>query len=164
MRLINADHFKKRVMPKCKFPDSLEFEVDSEPTVDAVPVVRCKDCEMHGDVTKGYYCCISKGANFYCADGRKREENVLIDREELKSLFEPNDDMYRSVDIRHLIETSPTVDAVPVRHGHWIQHKEIGTPYRYECSECSGYHRALYNFCPTCGANMMEEKQDGKDD
>ena len=49
---------------------------------------------------------------------------------------------------------TPTVDAEPIRHGHW----EKVTGY-YRCSECNqafpdiGYG---FNFCPECGADMRE--------
>lgn len=48
------------------------------PTVDAVPVVRCKDCEYSYDELS--YLCCSHGVcvdcevppNFYCAEGKKK--------------------------------------------------------------------------------------------
>lgn len=51
------------------------------PTVDAVPVVRCKDCEYSYDEIS--YLCCSHGVcvdcevppNFYCAYGKRRAEN-----------------------------------------------------------------------------------------
>lgn len=50
------------------------------PTVDAVPVVRCKDCEYSYDEIS--YLCCSHGVcddcevppNFYCAYGKRRAE------------------------------------------------------------------------------------------
>lgn len=51
--------------------------IDEQPTVDAVPVVRCKDCYRYhssdGLIKEGY-CCMSKGADWHCADGRKDGE------------------------------------------------------------------------------------------
>lgn len=55
----------------------------------------------------------------------------------------------------------PTVDAVPVVHGHW---KEDPSGYGFWiCSACGFVSEAsaanmLYKFCPVCGAKM-----DGKD-
>ena len=55
----------------------------------------------------------------------------------------------------------PTVDAAPVRHGHW---KEDPSGYGFWiCSACGFVSEAsaadmLYKFCPVCGAVM-----DGKD-
>ena len=34
--------------------------------------------------------------------------------------------------------------------------------YKYHCSECGAYHSAMYDFCPTCGADMRG-KQDEVD-
>ena len=51
------------------------------------------------------------------------------------------------------IEKSPTIDAVPVVHGHWSTHQE--------CSVCgdfarySAYGEPYYSkYCPNCGAKM----------
>lgn len=45
-RLIDAEHFLKRVLPLCIIPNELKKNVDDEPAVDAVPVDRLKDlCE-----------------------------------------------------------------------------------------------------------------------
>lgn len=30
------------------------------------------------------------------------------------------------------------------------------TTYKYYCSVCKLCHRAMYDFCPTCGADMRE--------
>ena len=43
-KLIDADAFLERVLPLCEHPDSLREMVEKEPAVDAVRVVRCKDC------------------------------------------------------------------------------------------------------------------------
>lgn len=56
---------------------------------------------------------------------------------------------------KDILERTPTVDAVPVRHGHWVGIDD--EPYEvWECDRC-GYtyeseHR--YNYCPNCGAKM----------
>lgn len=45
------------------------------PTVDAVEVVRCKDCKWYSDD----YCCQfgdDYGDDWYCADGERREEDA----------------------------------------------------------------------------------------
>ena len=49
--------------------------IDEQPTVDAVEVVRCRDCVNY---SQGW-CFTSAGAtrvdeNWYCADGERREE------------------------------------------------------------------------------------------
>ena len=60
---------------------ALADAVEEMPTVDAVPVVRCKDCEYSDDEIS--YLCCSNGVcadcevppNFYCAYGKRRAEN-----------------------------------------------------------------------------------------
>lgn len=54
-------------------------KLDAAPTVDAVEVVRCKDCEYSYDESS--YLCCSHGVcadcevplNFYCAEGKRKE-------------------------------------------------------------------------------------------
>ena len=51
--------------------------VDKQPTVDAVPVVRCKDCKWYR-TDGGRGCCGWRNIdddlseNFYCADGERK--------------------------------------------------------------------------------------------
>lgn len=56
------------------------------------------------------------------------------------------------------IENAPTVDAVPVVHGHW-EHKGEGI-YCSNCGAESGYSpwgaSAFSKHCPECGAKMDE--------
>lgn len=50
------------------------------------------------------------------------------------------------------IEHAPTIDAVEVVHGHWID----CDGYR-ECSKCGWLHAHQgLNYCPICGAKMDE--------
>lgn len=64
----------------CKKDGGVNDEkLDAAPTVDAVEVVRCKDCEYSYDEIS--YLCCSHGVcadcevppNFYCADGKRKE-------------------------------------------------------------------------------------------
>lgn len=48
------------------------------PSIDAVPVVRCKDCKYHEDEENGMvYCSIPTGGwvdeDWFCADGERKE-------------------------------------------------------------------------------------------
>lgn len=60
---------------------------------------------------------------------------------------------------RKLIVEAPTVDAVPVVHGRWIDHKD-----EHQCSACKEFTvvdayawiQLQYDFCPHCGAKMDE--------
>ena len=53
MRLIDADEMKKELkdMDVVLVNHNVEDWIDEQPTVDAVPVVRCKDCEHHTELT-----------------------------------------------------------------------------------------------------------------
>lgn len=59
------------------------------------------------------------------------------------------------LDVMATVEKQPTVDAVPVRHGKWIDITEshIGT-----CSLCGDRWGSvdMMNYCPSCGARMDE--------
>lgn len=63
----------------------------------------------------------------------------------------------------------PTIDAVPVVHGHWDDKR---VAFYLKCSECGCCVRAFsgevfldygqeWHYCPNCGANMDEEGDDG---
>lgn len=60
----------------------IKKKIENAPTVDAVPVVRCKDCKHHENEEIGMvYCPNQIGGwvkeNWFCADGeRKDDENV----------------------------------------------------------------------------------------
>lgn len=60
-------------------------------------------------------------------------------------------------DFDEKLKSMPTVDAVPVRHGKWIDITEshIGT-----CSLCGDRWGSvdMMNYCPNCGARMEEER------
>ncbi len=87
MRLIDADKaveqidewlHQTRAIP---LNTSYHFEllgcIKDCPTIDAVPVVRCKDCKHYNtvDCSKGFGWCenIDRGTsdNFYCANGKR---------------------------------------------------------------------------------------------
>ncbi len=52
----------------------------------------------------------------------------------------------------------PTIDAEPVRHGKWIYHEDDIMPWN-SCSLCGCEAFDLHgaNYCPNCGAKMVEE-------
>lgn len=85
MRLIDSDKFILALMDASLSSvdeDTILDLVDSIPTVDAVPVVRCKDC-IHGffhNSSGGMYCCTSPAglsletSNSFCCYGERKEE------------------------------------------------------------------------------------------
>lgn len=60
------------------------------------------------------------------------------------------------------LATQPTVDAEPIRHGHWItglcfsQGIYDYPEYDKKCSVCQKYSRDFSTYCPNCGAKMDE--------
>lgn len=95
MRLIDADelleHIKTWYCDKCDsnngvrcgscLMDNALIEIDRHEVVDAVPVVRCKDC-MHDGLSTCAICYIENKTlafinhdpDFYCAYGERKEE------------------------------------------------------------------------------------------
>lgn len=64
---------------------------------------------------------------------------------------------YEEFNARMAITNAPTIEAEPIRHGHWIM-KPNGYGTCSNCNKCSldimgGVHS---NFCPNCGAKMDE--------
>ena len=60
---------------------------------------------------------------------------------------------------------APTVDAVPVRHGHWETNSD--RPDSLICSVCKCgfdmWKHDPHNFCPNCGSEMDGSKNDAAD-
>ena len=64
---------------------------------------------------------------------------------------------YGYVDAKQIADAS-TVDAVPVRHGHWETNSD--RPDTLICSVCKYgfdmWKHDPHNYCPNCGAQMDE--------
>lgn len=84
MRPIDADTFKEDMARKYGYhARQPQDDIDAQPTVDAVPVVRCKDCRYAEDYYHdgSIYCCIpgkpmrwhDDDPEWYCADGERKE-------------------------------------------------------------------------------------------
>ena len=86
-RLIDADALKTKAI-RCetfKLYDAPVFlkavgtkEIDKAPTIDAVPVVRCKDCKWLYGVMDNYCCINHRGLveickNSFCSYGERKE-------------------------------------------------------------------------------------------
>lgn len=82
MRLIDADKLERQEYwgnERCF--DYVDAEdIDNAPTVDAVPVVRCKDCKHSWEDISGLCCshgvCVDLNVpgDFYCAYGKRKEK------------------------------------------------------------------------------------------
>ena len=88
MRLIDANAFKDYIdCGHLRPPTKVCFSeldvcnmIDKRPTIDAVQVVRCKDCLMtkeRDEYTGKVWCCRHReymDDMYYCADGLRRED------------------------------------------------------------------------------------------
>ena len=45
------------------------------------------------------------------------------------------------------------------RTGRWTLEDCHAATYKYCCSNCKAHHRALYDFCPSCGARMEDRNE-----
>ena len=61
--------------------------------------------------------------------------------------------------VLNIVNKQPTVEAVPVVHGEWVN--EYINRYGHPCHCCSvcGFHASHQdkNFCPECGADMRKK-------
>ena len=82
MRLIDADALKDRFSLTGPVGVSVRRVIDKAPTIDAVPVVRCKDCEKWKQKDEtwlcknfGYCseCMMDCPADHFCSYGERRE-------------------------------------------------------------------------------------------
>ena len=78
MRLIDADFACKGCI---RYRSSLSCEecvVNDAPTVDAVPVVRCRECKKHSEANGKHYCKFWRmycpdDSEFFCKAGERKE-------------------------------------------------------------------------------------------
>lgn len=89
MRLIDADAFEELFDKQIKYGatdifEAVEDALQDTPTIDAVPVVRCKDCKHWGMLegppeTASVKCCelgqYMVGANSYCVYGGVKDDD-----------------------------------------------------------------------------------------
>ncbi len=91
MRLIDADALKVDWYDDYETEDGDEYsyayvskyQIDDAPTIDAVPVVRCKECENWdtdwetGDEPATHFCAmvaLRTRGDWFCADGERKAE------------------------------------------------------------------------------------------
>ena len=78
MRLIDVDAFLEKMKRTNRYFDE-KFDIEEMPTIDAVPVVRCKDCIRRYDTDECPMCFLIEGN--YC---EYTNENGFCDRGEPK--------------------------------------------------------------------------------
>ena len=62
--------------------------------------------------------------------------------------------------LEHIVD-APTIDAVEVVHGEWIERiGGISKELFYQCSKCYGeVDENVFDYCPWCGAKMDGERE-----
>ena len=73
----DCDTDEKVYAYKLGWNDAIDAIVESAPTVDAVEVVRCKDCKNYGTDGNRLNCnvfCCSMPKNGFCSMGERRED------------------------------------------------------------------------------------------
>lgn len=85
----------------------------------------------------------------------------LIDIEDVALLKTVTDGGLSAKALWRRINSQPTVDAVPVKHGKW-RFVNCITGLRCQCSECLHWvdAGADKNYCPNCGARMDAERKE----
>ena len=79
MRLIDVDAFLEKMKRTSRYFD-VKFDIEEMPTIDAVQVVRCKDCIRRYDTDECPMCYLSEGKyyeytneNGFCDRGERKE-------------------------------------------------------------------------------------------
>ena len=89
MRLIDADALEQEFCHGCqyehnKYSNCIDCAVANAPTVDAVQVVRCGECKNRDpedhkcDCGHGILWQLPREDDWFCADGKRREEDDLL--------------------------------------------------------------------------------------
>ena len=131
-----------------------------------------EECSCDGDTSK---------CNFYPEKRKQKtvaKKRRLIDANALKRFLckccnilrsdepcEPSD-----CNVLAVIDEQPTVEAVEVVRGRWLYTKIENDEdwccdwHKWSCSNCdfsTGSNPIGYNYCPNCGADMRERKDNG---
>lgn len=111
--------------------------IDADALLNTLFEVHCKECDKRKGKKNGKY----------------------------KTIYEVGEAPCKSCgvnDMREYIEDAPTADVREVVHGEWI---DKGEDYmiRWTCSNCGRRDTHIYDFCPDCGADMRERREDDKE-
>lgn len=104
--------------------------INAVPTVEAVEVVRCKDCTEWDKNERECSHWYGFRENDFCSYGERRDSNAA--------------DAYAFE---------------PVKHGRWLPQVLLGERV-WDCSECKTLGSPHWRRCPNCGAKMdLEETE-----
>lgn len=79
--MIHRDNIKQQLLERCFYPAIVKGALESAPTVDAVPVVRCRDCKWLYDEMDDYCCRSHRGLvriceNSFCSYGERKDNET----------------------------------------------------------------------------------------
>lgn len=180
MRLIDVDKVGltdfETVMCDGDFKEAFKLlceKLDDTPTVDAVEVVRCKDCKYSEHWYRDKARCflwnedgIEIFEDGYCNYGRRKEmPNMMIFPETVEEFMEQykivdSEEVYTNraelVPISRMKQWFEHTDTKPVKHSRWVR-----DGFGSRCSACGLYaYRGDDGepwespYCPICGAKM----------
>lgn len=92
------------------------------------------------------------------------DADALLERMKRDPLFT----LVEKYGVSGVIEAEPTADVAEVKHGKWIYTMEIlergGHISASKCSVCKKliFPHSKPNYCPNCGADMRERRDDGE--
>lgn len=100
----------------------------------------------------------------YCKDCERRKG---VKGGKVRTLYEIGEAPCRAcgtMDAMDEIDNASTIEAEPVRHGHWIEKDGFDGDTYYDCSACGHSWVTIegtpqdneMNYCPYCGAHMDE--------
>ncbi|MBQ0142841.1 MAG: hypothetical protein KBT06_08605 [Prevotellaceae bacterium] len=89
-----------------------------------------------------------------CNETLRKVEQIPFIANENKAFHEGC--RYMQKKVLRIFHESKSVDAEPVRHGHWIDGFDTdGILIDYDCSVCNMANDETSNYCPNCGAKML---------
>lgn len=75
-RLIDADALRKKAQYSNRFESDEQIvfldDIDTAPTVDAVPVVRCRECVKREFCRTSNTWAVAPSDDWFCADGERK--------------------------------------------------------------------------------------------
>ena len=86
-------------------------------------------------------------------------EKEYIEREKLNDML---DDFCVNESFYDALQTIPTADVAPVRHGYWVKEKRDVLIHWHcsACKECFYLDEPNAEYCPHCGAKMDGKERD----
>ena len=128
---------------KCKFKDALSMAIASLETDEAYQL-------EYEQTTK----------NDLGVDAVSRQAVIDLMMQKWCENFSGDDAMQESIDA---IRVMPSVTPQEPRKGHWDdipKYKDIA----WRCSECEHFTTMKHNYCPNCGAKMIEPQESEVED